>query len=377
MKCQRCNNEDSRYFYKGHRGYYCRKCVKFSRILISEDLEQKTYDINSGVDEYRFSFSLTKRQKEASSRCLQYLKDSDVLLYCVTGAGKTEIVIESIAYYLSLGLRVCYAISRKEVVIELEKRFRKIFVKADVVAVYGGHHEKITGDLIVCTNHQLYRYYHTFDLLILDEVDAFPLKGDETLMNISLNSCKGRIVFSTATVDEYLSNILKKRNYRKVELFVRPSLSPMVIPRIIYLNKYLSILFLICLLNRIKSQCIIFVSSKRICRYLYYILKNMYSITYVYSDLNDRDLNIASFKKKKYQFIVSTTVLERGVTISGIDVIILDYDNIFDKSNLIQMLGRINRGVSSNDGKAYILTDSINRKLIDTVKYLKEANNHL
>ena len=377
MKCQRCNNEDSRYFYKGHRGYYCRKCVKFSRILISEDLEQKTYDINSGVDEYRFSFSLTKRQKEASSRCLQYLKDSDVLLYCVTGAGKTEIVIESIAYYLSLGLRVCYAISRKEVVIELEKRFRKIFVKADVVAVYGGHHEKITGDLIVCTNHQLYRYYHTFDLLILDEVDAFPLKGDETLMNISLNSCKGRIIFSTATVDAYLSNILKKRNYRKVELFVRPSLLPMVIPKIIYLNKYLSILFLVYLLNRIKSQCIIFVSSKRICRYLYYILKNMYSITYVYSDLNDRDLNISSFKNKKYQFIVSTTVLERGVTISGIDVIIMDYDNIFDQSNLIQMLGRINRGVSNNDGKAYILTDSINRKLIDTIKYLKEANNHL
>ena len=103
----------------------------------------------------------------------------------------------------------------------------------------------------------------------------------------------------------------------------------------------------------------------------------MYSITYVYSDLNDRDLNISSFKNKKYQFIVSTTVLERGVTISGIDVIIMDYDNIFDQSNLIQMLGRINRGVSNNDGKAYILTDSINRKLIDTVRYLKEANNHL
>ena len=37
--------------------------------------------------------------------------------------------------------------------------------------VCGGHTEVTDGDLIICTTHQLYRYYRAFDLLILDEPD--------------------------------------------------------------------------------------------------------------------------------------------------------------------------------------------------------------
>lgn len=378
MKCQRCNNEDLKYFYKGHKGYYCRKCIQFSRVLLLEDLKGLDYDIKLGIEEYRFNYSLTNRQIESSKRCLEYLKENnDVLLYCVCGAGKTEIVIESISYYLSQGKRVCYAISRKEVVIELEKRFRSIFPKADVVGVYGGHHSVITADLIVCTNHQLYRYHKTFDLLILDEVDAFPLKGNETLFNISMNSCIGNVIFSTATIDDNLNNILKKRKYKRVELFVRPSLKPMVIPKIIPINRYLSIVYMYLLLKRMKRQCIIFVSSKKICTSLYHIFKRLLSVTYVYSDLDKRQKNINDFKERKYQFIISTTVLERGITIPNIDVIILDYDKIFDQSSIIQMLGRINRGINDNSGKAYIMTDSINKKIIDIINYLRKANSHI
>ena len=157
---------------------------------------------------------VSKYQKEASDKVCDYVSQGyDVLLNSVCGSGKTEIVVECIKNYISKGLKVCYAIARREVVVELTERFQNIFKDADVIGVYGGHHDKIFGDLIVCTSHQLFRYYHNFDLLILDEVDAFPLKGNETLMNISLNSCKGHIVFSTATVDENLKSILKS-NYR-------------------------------------------------------------------------------------------------------------------------------------------------------------------
>ena len=168
MKCLRCGNTDPSYFYKGSKGYYCRKCVRFSRVLLEEELSVFDYEIGKDVEEYRFSYHLTKEQETASRMCVEALKEKDVLLHCVCGAGKTEISVQSIAHYLSQGLRVAYAISRKEVVIELADRFQKIFPKAKVAAVYGGHHETLTGDLIVCTCHQLYRYYQTFDLLILD-----------------------------------------------------------------------------------------------------------------------------------------------------------------------------------------------------------------
>ena len=186
MECNRCSNVDPDYFYLGHKGYYCRKCVSFERTLVLQDLKEVEYDVNENASDYELSYDLTSNQIEVSNNCLQALKSEyDVLLYCVCGAGKTEITIQSISYYLSKGLKVAYAISRTEVVKELTIRFQKIFKTAKVISVYGGHHDELTGDLILCTMHQLYRYHKTFDLLILDEVDAFPLKGNETLMNIS------------------------------------------------------------------------------------------------------------------------------------------------------------------------------------------------
>ena len=180
MECKRCGNQDISYFYLGSKGYYCRKCVAFKRILIEEDLKPLDYMTNTENSDYKFSYELTKYQLEASRRTLEYLKeDKNVLLKCVTGAGKTDIVAQSISYYLKKGLRVAYAIPRREVVIELTGRFKKVFNQARVVSVYGGHHDELTGDLIICTTHQLYRYYQSFDLLILDEADAFPLSGNE------------------------------------------------------------------------------------------------------------------------------------------------------------------------------------------------------
>lgn len=377
MECIRCSNKDPAYFYKGHKGYYCRKCIKFSRILIEEELSDVDYDISDDASDYHFSYELTKYQLEASRKCLDCLKYSDVLLHCVCGAGKTEIAVESISNYLSKGLKVAYAIARKEVVIELSERFKKIFNKAKVVGVYGGHHFETLGDLIVCTTHQLYRYPNTFDLLVIDEVDAFPLKGNDTLINIAMNSCKGRIIFSTATIDDSLKRILNRRNYKLVELFIRPSLKPMIIPKVYYLPKYIHILLLIILLKRMKNQCIIFVSSKKICKMLYILFSKLYSCTYVYADLDSRSDNIRYFKNKKYKYIFATTVLERGITIKDVNVIILNSNKTFDEANIIQMLGRVARSIDNPSGEAYILSNHFSKSINNSLDYLNKCNSYL
>jgi len=378
MECKRCGNKDPSFFYKGVRGYYCRKCIGFSRVLLEDDLSPSNYEIQNDIEEYEFGYELTKAQVITSNKCLNALnRNKDVLLYCVCGAGKTELVVESISSYIQRGLKVGYAISRKEVVIELEERFKKIFPKANVIGVYGGHHDELYGDLIVCTTHQLYRYYQTFDLLILDEVDAFPLKGNETLMNISLNSAKGRIIFSTATIDNGLKEILNKRNVETISLYVRPSNKPLVVPKVKYSNKYIHILYLMYILHSMANQCIIFVSSKNMCTILYKLFSKLFSCTYVYSNLDDRDKNILDFKNKKYQFIFATTVLERGITIKDVNVVILNFDYTFDESNLVQMLGRVGRNIDNPIGEAYILTNHLDKNIKNTMNYLREANSYL
>lgn len=301
------------------------------------------------------------------------------MYYCIVYAvpGKTEISVESISYFLSKGLKVAYAIARKEVVIELTERFKKIFANANVVGVYGGHHTQLYGDLIVCTTHQLYRYHKTFDLLVLDEVDAFPLKGNETLINISLNSCKGRIIFSTATIDDSLSKVLKKRNYIEVKLYTRPSHKPLIIPRVIYLSRLLHIIYLAIILRSMANQCIIFVPNKKLCKTLYKIYSRLFSCIYVYADLDERQKNIMDFKNKKYKFIFATTVLERGVTIKDVNVIILNFDKTFDCSSLIQMLGRVGRNIDNPYGEAYILTNHFDSNVRKAINDIKEANSYL
>ena len=231
MKCKRCNNEESRYFYKGSKGYYCRKCIQFKRILLEEEIESEKYEVGESAYEYELNFKLSKYQKTASRDCLNALyNNKDVFLKCVCGSGKTELTLESISDYLKKGLKVGYAIARREVVLELSDRFSKYFNNAKVIKVCGGYTEITKGDLIVCTTHQLYRYYKTFDLLILDEVDAFPFKGNETLFNIAINSCKGRIIFSSATIDDEMNRRLKMfPDIKIIELNLRPHLSSKII----------------------------------------------------------------------------------------------------------------------------------------------------
>lgn len=377
MICQRCLNEDPSYFYKGSKGLYCRKCVQFKRILLQDELNPKEYEVDKYSSYYSFNYDLTPYQKNTSKEILKNLNiNKDVLLHCVCGAGKTELVVESISAYLKQSKKVCYAISRKEVVVELELRFKEIFKEARVVGLYGGHTSKQTGDLIVCTTHQLFRYYKTFDLLILDEVDAYPLSGNTTLMNIAVNSCVGNIIYSTATINDFLKEYLKKRNYEEVKLSIRPNLKPLTIPKTIYNFNLINYLSLYFLLKKLKGQCIIFVSSKALSKKLYRFYKHFISTTYVYSDLKQRNENIAAFKQKKYKHIISTTVLERGITIKDVNVIILnDRKKAFETSAIVQMCGRVGRGLNSK-GEAYILSSSIDSNILEAVKQMKEANIH-
>lgn len=378
MRCKRCGNEDPTYFFKGHKGIYCRKCVTFKRILLEEEPIPARYDVKGDCGDYTFSYELTSFQKNISIRALKWLKNYDVLIKAVCGAGKTEIAVLSMAYYLNKGLKVAYAIPRREVVKDLYWRFMKIFKNAKVTAIYGNHHDVLNGDLIICTTHQLFRFYKTFDLLILDEVDAYPLAGNKELMNIALNSCKGRIIFSTATVNDFLKEVLNKRNYKELNLYVRPSLKPLIEPKVYILNKMLIYIYLFYLLKRMNNQCIIFVSNKKLCRFLYYIYKQFFNCTYVYSGLEKRDENIKAFKDKKYKYIFSTTVLERGVTFLDINAIIINTNkNVFDEGSLVQMLGRVGRNYKNPYGEAYILSCHKDVEITKAVNNIKEANEKL
>ena len=101
MRCPRCLNEDPAYFYKGVHGYYCRKCISFSRICIEDTLESVSLDLpGNNSEEYVLKYPLTEKQKIISTQCKEKIEETDILIHAVTGAGKTELVVETIAKML-------------------------------------------------------------------------------------------------------------------------------------------------------------------------------------------------------------------------------------------------------------------------------------
>lgn len=375
MKCPRCNNTDISYFYFGSKGCYCRKCISFKRILIEEELIAPQYQIAAESESFDLGYALTPKQKAVSEACEKAVQETDVVLHCVCGAGITEITVSSISHYLKRGLKVAYAIARREVVLELSERFQNIFPSARVIAVCAGHSEPLTGDLIVCTTHQLYRYPQTFDLLILDEVDAFPFKGNEVLNNIALNACKGHIIYSTATIDKKTKDLIKRRPHKVLSLWERPHHRPLVIPKVILLPYYLGIIWLIYHLNNNRGQYIVFTETKKECIYIYRLIRNFFKTTYVYSDLPERREHIEAFRSKRFKVIIATTVLERGITIKGVNVILMiKKGQVFDKAAIIQMIGRVGRSMTMPYGKAYVLTPLINKDVSEAIKEMCYAN---
>ena len=181
MKCPRCLNTDKRYFYKGSRGWYCRRCISFGRVMLEEDSSQAVLSpVTSGSEEYVLKYPLTPYQKEVSHQCALAAGKTDVLINAVCGAGKTELILESAAKMLAQGKKVCFAIPRRQVVLELSQRLQACFPHAQVAPVCGGHTDVTDGDLIVCTTHQLYRYYQAFDLLILDAYGIIGLNSKDS-----------------------------------------------------------------------------------------------------------------------------------------------------------------------------------------------------
>ena len=106
MRCPRCGNEDPSWFYLGSKGWYCRRCVGFSRRLACEAEEPAVPELSEPLDpQLRLDYPLTPNQKQISDQLCELSETHDVLVDAVCGAGKTEIVMDCLRRRLRRGQR--------------------------------------------------------------------------------------------------------------------------------------------------------------------------------------------------------------------------------------------------------------------------------
>lgn len=375
--CPICGNKDPRYFGIKNGEVYCRMCISFrGREVIEEELTESNY-------EAQIDYPLSVEQGRVSTRLLELYKGrKSALVHAVCGSGKTELVYAIISEAMKENKTVGFAVPRREVVVDLLPRFLHAYPSKRVIAVYGGHNQELTGDIILLTTHQLYRYKNYFDLLILDEIDAFPFKDNILLINFFHRSVKGSFVMMSATPPNDVISYFKNNNLEILELHTRYHRHPLPVPNIVIRIGFLKIFYLIKKIKEYKKNkkpLLIFAPTIYKAEELFSLLNIFIKKgTYVHSKCLNRNEIIKDFKNHKYDYLLTTSVLERGVTIKDVQVIIYDADDtLYNKGVLVQISGRVGRKIDAPTGEVIFLANKLTKDMKDAIDEINKDNTFL
>ena len=376
--CPRCGNKEEKYIGFKNGEPYCRKCIIFS----GEEARDVPHPPKKAP--LSLAYKLSEEQSELSRRIVEnFVKGVDTLVYAVCGSGKTEISYGVLAYAISHGLRAGFALPRRDVVIELYWRMMKAFPNNKIVAVYGDHHRRLEGDIVILTTHQLYRYPDYFDLLVMDEIDAFPFKGNDVLIALYKKSLRGHCVLMSATPSKAILKEFHKKNHEVLELMTRFHKKPIPVPKVSLSIPLFQTLKIIKKLREYKKEgkpCFVFAPTIVLCESLFekvsLAVKNG---SYVHSERPDKENVIDDFKKGKLDFLITTSVLERGVTIKNLQVLVFHADNksIYDSSTLIQISGRVGRKMDSPNGEVVFFAQKQTEEMSDAIRKIEHYNTFL
>lgn len=375
--CPICGNSNPVYIGVRNGKKYCRKCITF------RGQEANGLFRQSESADYTLHYDLSKDQKELSKKLvLNYKNGIDSLVHAVCGSGKTEIVLEVISYAISHNLKVGFAVPRRDVIRELYLRFKNIFENNKVVSVYGDHTKKLEGDLICLTTHQLFRYPSYFDLLILDEIDAFPYNGNEVLEAFFKRAVRGHYILLSATPSkEIISNFMKNEK-SILNLNKRFHNHPLPVPRFSIHPGVMRYYHLIKELRRFLAEnkpIFVFSPTIDICEQTYEVLRLFFKNTnYVHSKCPDRSERIEKFRKGETRVLVTTAVLERGVTLKNLQVIVFNANHpLYTSAALIQISGRVGRKKDAPTGEVVFIAKKETNEMAEAVNEINRANESL
>jgi competence protein ComFA len=373
--CSRCGNTSTKYFATfpcarcAEPCLYCRKCIMMGRIsectpLIGWSGPPPTFGLPENILEWEGK--LSEGQTIASQRVVDAIcQNEELLVWAVCGAGKTEILFQGIEAALSAQKRVCIATPRTDVVLELTPRLKKAFPHIKIASLYGGSEDRhLYAPLTIATTHQLMRFYHAFDTIILDEVDAFPYTVDESLQYAAVQARKpdASMIYLTATPNEKWQRECRQGKRHFTTIPARFHRHPLPVPHFSWCGNWKKCLIkgklpsniLQWIRHRLKShkQALIFFPHITLMEKALPILQKLDPrIEAVHAEAPNRKEKVQQMRDNGIPLLLTTTILERGVTFPNIDVAVIgSEDDIFAESALVQIAGRAGRSADYPTG---------------------------
>ncbi|UWG97168.1 DEAD/DEAH box helicase family protein [Dehalobacter sp. DCM] len=340
-----------------------------------------------------------KHAAEELWQCVLGDKEKETLLWAACGAGKTEVCFPLIRHLLHTKKKVLFAAPRLDVVHDVQPRLVKCFPDIEIKLLSGAvSHDYKPAQLTVATSYQVLRFYRAFDVVIFDEMDAYPYTGNQVLAFGLRQALKenGQMVYLTATPSKEILARFSAEKRPVVRLPIRYHGHPLPVPewhKIELKETY-----------RIPSQAYdkrnleqpLKVLKETLSELTYYgpvlvfvptiALVKMWKtlLTHLLGDLNidgswssdpARVNKIMDFSRGKGDIFISTSILERGITIKGVQTVVLYADHeIFNTRTLVQMAGRTGRHDTCNFGKVLFLASRETPAMVEARQWIIEQN---
>ncbi len=398
-RCERCGNQDqfkfaTFYCARCHSDCtYCRNCIMMG--IVSQCTPLITWcgpQPQSIIQKEPLAWEgiLSEGQQAASNKVIEAIKkEEELLVWAVCGAGKTEVLFHGISTALKSGKRVCIATPRTDVVLELAPRIRKVFPGVSLAVLYGGSEDKYKyADLTLSTTHQLYRFEQAFDVMVVDEVDAFPYSFDHSLKFAVQKARKtnSTIVHLTATPDKKTQILCKRQKLNHIKIPARFHRYPLPLPTFKWCGNWkkslekqkLPKVFLKWITGRLNKNipALIFLPDISSLQMALAVLQSLHpDIQSVHAADPDRKQKVEDMRQKRIPMLLTTTILERGVTIPGIDVAVIGADaDIFTESALVQISGRVGRSSKQPTGNITFFHNGRTTEMIRALVHIYEMN---
>ncbi|WP_040204207.1 DEAD/DEAH box helicase [Neobacillus jeddahensis] len=374
-QCIRCGNKDPQWFAAFPCArcreicHYCRHCLMMGRISACTPLlgwSGPVPDTSLPAKIRAWQGTLSQGQMVASDHVVEAIQQNrEHLVWAVCGAGKTEVLFSGIEAALATKKRICIATPRTDVVLELTPRLISAFPDIPIASLYGGSEDRHHyAPLTIATTHQLLRFYHAFDAIILDEVDAFPYTVEESLQHAAIQARKpiSAMIYLTATPNEKWQRECRTGKRACTTIPARFHRHPLPVPKFVWCGNWQKQLqknrlpanVIRWVNDRIlaNKQALVFFPHIPMMEKALTILRQLHpSLEAVHAEDPDRKNKVQKMRANEIPILLTTTILERGVTFPNIDVAVVGAeDSIFSESALVQIAGRAGRSKDYPDG---------------------------
>ena len=300
-------------------------------------------------------------------------------------------IFASIEWMLQQGKRVAIAAPRIDVCVELAPRLKEAFPTVEQNVLHSQSEEGYKRvPLTIATTHQMLRFYRAFDLVVVDETDSFPYRDNELLIRAVHRSVKedGCLLYLTATPSQTLEKRIKRKELSVSLLPERYHKKPLVVPTMTYtgdLEKRLrkkkvpkSLQHFIEDHVRVGKRFLLFVPRITLLNPIEVALRRQFpnaKFETVSSKEIYRQERIAEMRAGELDFLVTTTILERGVTFPGVNVCVVNaHEEEFSREVLVQIAGRVGRTAECPTGEVVYFHNGKTKAMIQAVREIEDLN---